>query len=215
MCNNLRVDESLGLREQKKRRTKQALVEAALRLFSDKGYDHTTVAEIASAANVSYATFFNYFGAKDEVVFADDDLYASLLEEAFSSREPGERPADLLLRVIRHLSTATSWSFPLDHELTALRARLIAEVPALRAGALLRNSALQQRLAAALLAAYPGEVDVVHAAALTGALVGAVDAVTNSGAAQEAAPESIAALIDEATEIALRGHLSEPSRHTE
>ncbi|TLF79618.1 TetR/AcrR family transcriptional regulator [Nocardia cyriacigeorgica] len=200
--------ESLGLREQKKRRTKQALIEAALRLFSEKGYDHTTVAEIASAAQVSYATFFNYFAAKDEVVFADDDLYEELLHQAFDSREPGERPADLLLRAIRHLSTATSWSFPLDHELTTVRARLITEVPALRAGALLRNAALQQRMAEALLTTYADEIDVVHAAALTGALVGAVDAVANSSAGHEASPEAIPALIDTAARIALAGHLS-------
>ncbi|WP_169810994.1 TetR/AcrR family transcriptional regulator, partial [Nocardia amamiensis] len=164
-----------GLREQKKRRTKQALVEAALRLFDEKGYDQTTVAEIAAAAEVSYATFFNYFTAKDEVIFADDDLYDELLDRAFDSRTPQERPADLLLRVIRELSTAPAWSFPLDHELSGMRARLIADVPALRAAALVRTAALQQRLAAALQTAYPDDVDDLHAAALTGALLGAID----------------------------------------
>ncbi|MFE7802096.1 TetR/AcrR family transcriptional regulator [Nocardia sp. NPDC057440] len=183
-------------------------MEAALRLFSEKGYDNTTVAEIAAAAQVSYATFFNYFTAKDEVVFADDELYDGLLQPVFDSRDHNERPADLLLRVIRHLRTATSWSFPLDHELTRLRARLIAEVPALRAGALLRNAVLQQQMATALRVAYPNEIDSVHAAALTGAMIGAIDAVLNSAAAGDTTPVSISDVIDEAARIALRGHLS-------
>lgn len=202
------VSPNVGLREQKRRRTKQALVTAALRLFSEKGYDRTTVAEIATAAEVSYATFFNYFTAKDEVIFADDDLYDDLLAEVFAVHDPQERPADLLLRAMRHLSRATVWSFPLEHEFTRLRARLIAQVPALRAAALLRNAALQQRLADALLRAYPHEIDALHAAALTGALVGAVDAVLNSAVPADSSPESIAAVVDDACRISLRGHLS-------
>ncbi|WP_433626146.1 hypothetical protein [Nocardia sp. CA-120079] len=47
----------------------------------------------------------------------------------------------------------------------------------------------------------------MHAATLTGALVGAVDAVLNSVAAHDAAPESVSAVVDEAARIALRGHL--------
>ncbi|GAA3158697.1 helix-turn-helix domain-containing protein [Nonomuraea salmonea] len=47
--------EKPGLRELKKQRTRQALIEAALRLFEDKGYENVTVAEIADAAEVSPA----------------------------------------------------------------------------------------------------------------------------------------------------------------
>ncbi|WP_433523739.1 hypothetical protein ACQPZ2_00190 [Nocardia pseudovaccinii] len=146
---------------------------------------------------------------RHEVIFADDDLYDGLLREAFDNRAPHDRPADLLLRVLGQLSGAAAWSFPLDHELTRVRARLIAEVPALRAGALLRNAALQQQLAGALRTAYPDDIDTVQAAALTGALVGAVDAVLNSVAAHGAAAESVSAVVDEAARIALRGHLSD------
>lgn len=202
------VSPNIGLREQKKRRTRQALVAAALQLFRDKGYDQTTVAEIAAAAEVSYATFFNYFAAKDEVVFADDHLYGTLLAQVFAAKDPQEQPADLLLRAMRHLSAATEWSFPLDHEFTLLRARLIGEVPALRAAALMRKAALQQQLAEALQQAYPATVDTLHAAALTGAMVGAVDAVLNSGAVTDASPESIATAVDQAARISLRGYLS-------
>ncbi|MEV0698989.1 TetR family transcriptional regulator [Saccharopolyspora sp. NPDC050389] len=198
------MSDRIGLRERKKRRTKQALIEAAIRLFDEKGYDSTTVAEIAAAAEVSPATFFNYFAAKDEVVFADDVLYDGLLQEAFAGRSADEQPEDLLLRTIRQLSTADAWSFPFDHELTRIRARLIATVPALRAGALLRNASLQQRLAHALREAYPAELDALHAAALTGALVGAIDAAMHSdldGTDREPTTEAVL----QAAEIALRG----------
>ncbi|MEV0081483.1 TetR/AcrR family transcriptional regulator [Saccharopolyspora sp. NPDC050642] len=190
-----------GLRERKKRRTKQALIEAAIRLFDEKGYDSTTVAEIAAAAEVSPATFFNYFSAKDEVVFADDGLYDDLLQEAFAGRAADEQPEDLLLRTIHQLSTADAWSFPFDHELTRIRARLIATVPALRAGALLRNASLQQRLAHALHEAYPAELDALQAAALTGALIGAIDAAMHSGPDREPTTDAVL----RAAEIALRG----------
>ncbi|WP_218024478.1 TetR/AcrR family transcriptional regulator [Nocardia lijiangensis] len=178
-------------------------------MFGDKGYDNTTVAEIAAAAQVSYATFFNYFTAKEDVVFADDDLYDALLAEIFAARAPDERPADLLLRTIEHLSTATSWSFPLDHELTHIRARLITEVPALRAAALLRNAGLRQRLTRALLDAYPADLDALYAAALTGAMVGAVDAVLDDSARGQLAPTTMTGIVRRAAEIGLRGHLSE------
>ncbi|RKT86164.1 DNA-binding transcriptional regulator, AcrR family [Saccharopolyspora antimicrobica] len=189
-----------GLRERKKRRTKQALIDAALRLFDAKGYDSTTVAEIAAAAEVSPATFFNYFATKDEVVFADDAIYLELLPQAFVDRADAT-PEDLLLRAIERLSTAESWSFPLDHELTRIRARLIAEVPALRAGALLRNATLQKQLAHGLRDACP-EVDELTAAALTGALLGAIDAAMHAGLA---APGATSDVVRRAAEIALRG----------
>ncbi|MDA3643855.1 TetR/AcrR family transcriptional regulator [Saccharopolyspora indica] len=189
-----------GLRERKKRRTKQALIDAALRLFDAKGYDSTTVAEIAAAAEVSPATFFNYFATKDEVVFADDAIYLELLPQAFADRTSAT-PEDLLLRAIERLSTAESWSFPLDHELTRIRARLIAEVPALRAGALLRNATLQKQLAHALRDACP-EVDELTAAALTGALLGAIDAAMH---ADLTAAGSTSDVVRRAAEIALRG----------
>lgn len=58
----------MGLRERKKRRTRATLIEAAVQLCLDQGYDNTTVEQIAAAAEVSPRTFSRYFATKDAVV---------------------------------------------------------------------------------------------------------------------------------------------------
>lgn len=59
-----------SLRERKKKKTRDLLIEAANRLFLEKGYDRTTVDEIVEAAAISQRTFFRYFPTKEAVVFA-------------------------------------------------------------------------------------------------------------------------------------------------
>ena len=68
------VQAPLGLRERKKQQTKRALEQAAFDLFAQQGYADTTVEDIAAAAQVSRASFFRYFGSKEDVLAAGDDL---------------------------------------------------------------------------------------------------------------------------------------------
>jgi AcrR family transcriptional regulator len=58
-----------GLRERKKRETRDAISSAAMRLFADHGFVTVTVADVAREANVSEKTVFNYFPAKEDLVF--------------------------------------------------------------------------------------------------------------------------------------------------
>ena len=79
-----------GLRERKKVRTRDAIVTAALELFADRGYEATTVEMIAEAAEVSPATVFRYFAAKDEIVFSDRDRRLPMLAAALRNRPASE-----------------------------------------------------------------------------------------------------------------------------
>jgi AcrR family transcriptional regulator len=90
---------SSGLRERKKVRTRSAIQHAALQLFRERGYENTTVSEIAAAAEVSQSTFFRYFGSKEALVFQDE--FDDLLIEAFKRQPPELSPLQAIRSAIR------------------------------------------------------------------------------------------------------------------
>lgn len=81
---------SAGLRERKKRQTRQLIFDAARRLFEEKGFDHVSVAEIARAADVSEVTVFNYFPTKEELFYGGMQFFEEELIAAVRSRPKGE-----------------------------------------------------------------------------------------------------------------------------
>lgn len=178
-----------GLRERKKERTRQALVNAAIELFGTKGYEETTIAELAAAADVSTRTFFSYFASKEEVLFEGTPLKMERSASVLADPLPGERPAELLLRSFRFVLDQDT---DLTGELARLRARLIFETPALQPYALRKLLEGQQELTDGLLAAFEGELDPMVATAMTGALVGAL-AVTLSAVFSRAEADPSAA----------------------
>ncbi|MEU4224584.1 helix-turn-helix domain-containing protein [Nonomuraea sp. NPDC026600] len=196
----------VGLRERKKQRTRRALIEAALRLFDEKGFEETTLAEIAAEAEVSTRTFFSYFASKEDVLFFDGESRMALAMELISSRMPGEHLADLLLRLIRaSVDWTTDNEDAFSVEQVPLRMRLIMTVPSLQARALHLLFDSQLRLARALEDAFPDELDHVDAAAAVGALIGAtklaVIASINRGGSLEQAEEAAI----RAAQLTLRG----------
>jgi AcrR family transcriptional regulator len=78
-----------GLRERKKRETRETITRAAWKLFARRGFDAVTVADIARAANVSEKTVFNYFPTKEDLVFGAGMQRAAALIEAVRTRPPG------------------------------------------------------------------------------------------------------------------------------
>jgi AcrR family transcriptional regulator len=89
-----------GLRERKKQRTREQIIEAAMGLFAERGYHATTIADIADAADVSPRTFFSYFPSKEAVVFHNVDRDLDSLAAALQDRLPGETAFDALRRWI-------------------------------------------------------------------------------------------------------------------
>jgi AcrR family transcriptional regulator len=79
----------VGLREQKKRQTRQALLDAAERLFEAHGYDRVTVAQIADAANISVKMLFTYFASKEDLAFGDEARLRDALVSAIAARPTG------------------------------------------------------------------------------------------------------------------------------
>jgi AcrR family transcriptional regulator len=89
-----------GLRERKKQRTRQQIIDAAMGLFAERGYHATTIADIAAAADVAPRTFFSYFPSKEAVVFHNVDRDLDGLAGALRDRLPGETTFDALRRFI-------------------------------------------------------------------------------------------------------------------
>jgi AcrR family transcriptional regulator len=87
-----------GLRERKKQRTRQQIIDAAMGLFAERGYHTTTIADIAEAAEVAPRTFFSYFPSKEAVVFHNVDRDMDALAAALRDRLPGETAFDALRR---------------------------------------------------------------------------------------------------------------------
>jgi AcrR family transcriptional regulator len=79
-----------GLRERKKRRTRETIAGAAMALFETRGFDAVTIAEIAREADVSEKTISNYFPAKEDLVFGRGGERRAALVEAIRGRAAGE-----------------------------------------------------------------------------------------------------------------------------
>lgn len=93
-----------GLRERKRRETLQRISEVALELFVAKGYDSTTLDEIAAAADISRRTLFYYFDSKEEILHASVEGYAheikALVVENASAGEPLDIVREAVLKLV-------------------------------------------------------------------------------------------------------------------
>lgn len=191
-----------GLRERKKRRTRAALVDAALRLFAERGYDRTTVADIAAEADVSPRTFFAYFRTKDDVLFVDTDDRIATFRTVLAQAAPGDRPIDVLRRACEQILAAGL--LDVDHGPVAAKLSLMMNHPGLQASALRRALAAERALTDGLRAEFP-DVDPREHAALVGAALGALITVALRAAADGTPPDQLAHDLTHALDLLDRG----------
>lgn len=191
-----------SLRERKRTRTREAIIEAAAELFERRGYEGTTIADIAAAADISTRTFFSYFGSKDDVLFPDADARVLAALTAIDERRPDERPTEILLRALTELGDARG---DLVGPMAALRLQFMRSVPSVRGRGLQLQHDAQVEIADRLHAAFPDELDEVEAAALVGAFVGAIggalEVLLRDGHADQ---DALRERLQRATAVALR-----------
>ena len=157
----------IGLRERKKLRTRSAIQKEALRLFLEKGYDETTIEEIAAAVDISPSTFFNYFPSKEAVVFQDD--LDPLILAAFDAQPAALNP----ITALRNAMVDVFSRLTADEELLMReRMALMAGEPDLRAAMLAQFADLVRQIADLLAHRIGRSPDDFALRNLAGALLG-------------------------------------------
>jgi AcrR family transcriptional regulator len=107
----------MNLRERKKLEAWRAIRAAALKLFAERGYDAVSVEQIAAAASVSRATYFNYFASKEAVVFDQDPQERDTLRAMMEARPAGEPLWDSLTAIMIGLNERLADRMPLQRRL--------------------------------------------------------------------------------------------------
>jgi AcrR family transcriptional regulator len=139
------TQQELGLRERKKRRTRETISDVATGLFIDRGFDRVTIAEVARAADVSVNTIFNYFRTKEDLFFDRQVEVEEARSRIVRGRMQGESAVAALRRdYLAALERRDPYSGVNDDLVTF--ARLIRESPALQA----REREIGERSEAAL-----------------------------------------------------------------
>jgi AcrR family transcriptional regulator len=114
----------LGLRERKKQQTREKIERVALELFAERGYDSTTLAEIAEAADISPRTIFSYFQSKEDILFCGESGHVDKVREALAQRPPGTTTVDAIRAFVS--------AMPPADEQAILRKRVVAASPDLQ-----------------------------------------------------------------------------------
>lgn len=119
----------LGLRERKKQQTHEAIREAALRLFAERGFEAVTVTEVAREANVSQATVFNYFPTKEDLFYQRMEVFEENLLQAVREREAGTTVLAAFRDFVLNVSGVLADEQGTEHVVAF--ARIVVDSPAL------------------------------------------------------------------------------------
>jgi AcrR family transcriptional regulator len=158
------------LRERTRRAVRAEIAETAVALFAERGFDETTVEDIARAVGMTKRSFFRYFPTKEDAVFAGTEVLVEQVVADLEARPAGEDPWACLHQVLRH------WQDRIHSSAAELAGeRLIASTPALRAR--LHQKRELWRQAARDVLVSRGGLDEFSADLLTNAATAVLDSV--------------------------------------
>jgi AcrR family transcriptional regulator len=193
----------LGLRERKKQQTRETIARAALKLFAERGYDETTLAEIAEAANVAPRTIFAYYESKEDILLCGEDSFLNELKRRLDERPAGTTTVDVLREYVSFMES--------PDEGAKLRKQIVKANPALQMKMRARHAQLEPMLTESIakdLGAEPGDLQaMLVAASITAALTSISERIFEAEARGEfMSYEQGMAILDQVLEF-LRGGL--------
>jgi AcrR family transcriptional regulator len=190
------VDAAHGLRERKKMRTHEAIIDAALDLFATKGFDATTVEDISAAAEVSPRTFFRYFDSKLDVVMARNaakDEDHGDIGELLAARPAEEGPLEAMRNILRGFLGDRA-----DDPSVVREFEVMLSTPTLRTFVRERFFEHESEIAAAFAARMGVDEGDLSAHVLAGAAASAIWSAVDRWVAAGASPDRLLPTIDEA-----------------
>jgi AcrR family transcriptional regulator len=193
---------SPGLRERKKQKTRDTIGKVALELFVERGYEQTTIAEIAEAADVSPRTIFAYYPSKEDILFCDLPDVQERLARALRERPEGTTTLDALRDFI-----AESLLSPDPGRL--LRKRILANNQSLARAERGRFAPFEQLIVEALAEDLHAGPDDIRPQIVAAALIAAFSSMEDRDRAappEPFSPEQAMAMIDDVMGF-LRGGL--------
>jgi AcrR family transcriptional regulator len=185
-----------GLRERMRATVRSEVVEVALRLFTEQGFDQTTVDQIAAEAGLSRASLFRYFGTKEDMVLVGLDETGRRIAEALAGRPDDERPWEALRRAFDVLTRMNE----AEPERTLVYLRMLQDTPSLRARHFEKQMRWQELLVpeiARRLGARPDEPEDPRPSAVVAAALACLDAASSGWVTCEGAVP-LAVLLDRA-----------------
>ena len=194
------IDAAHGLRERKKARTREAIIDAALDLFESKGYDHTTVDDIAAAADVSPRTFFRYFESKLDLIMARSGDKHTSLGPSIAARPAGEGILDAVRAVVREDLEAQ-----LADPLVVREFQVMLTTPSLRNLAREHFYEEEAEMVGAVAERLGLDADDLTAQVAAGVIASALWITVNRWTAEGTDVENLQPMLDESFELLARG----------
>jgi len=194
--------DEVPLRERKQQRVRDAIIEAALDLFAEQGFDRVTVADIARRAEVGRTTFFRYFRDKQEVLFPRDaellDLLVSGCDAAAAELDPLGTSLTHALLVVRAGALALARHLGERPDRLTQRARLIEQHPELSARSLVKERGYAAAAVEVLVrhGAVPGTAELAASLAVACFAAGQARTVAGGPALPDAVDEAFRRLAE-------------------